>query len=172
MAVFGTDPSAHMPRTPSLALQPLAKAVAAAAESVERESAASVVSRPSVPSFMILSAITKPSLCTTRLYCRVISMWVMPAPSARKRKIYFGAVEELASRCAARGASVIHCGAKIKSVKIKSPNRRGVFMVYLLEKKIKTGHGEMRGIKKAPYNRPETAEIQIRGCAVAQEANR
>src|SRR5882724_1569934 len=170
MAVFGIDPSAHMPRTPSLALQPLANAVAAAAESVERESAASVVTRPRVPSFMILSTMTNPSLCTTRLYCRVISMWVMPAPSARKKKIYFG--EELASRCAARGVSVIHCGAKIKSVKIKSPDRRGVFIAHLLEKRIMMGHDEMRAIEKARYNRPETAEIQIRGCAVAQEADR
>jgi hypothetical protein len=45
-------------------------------------------------------------------------------------------------------------------------------MAYLLEKRIKMGHGEMRGIKKAPYNRPETAEIQIRDYAAAQEANR
>jgi hypothetical protein len=51
-----------------LALHPLARAVAAAAESVEREFAACVVISPTLPSFMILSLITIPSLYTCRLY--------------------------------------------------------------------------------------------------------
>jgi hypothetical protein len=62
ITVSGTEPSAHTPNAPILALQPLASAVAAAAESVEREFAACVVISPTFPSAIILSLITIPSL--------------------------------------------------------------------------------------------------------------
>ena len=60
--VFGMVPSSQVPIEPFLALQPLANAVPAAAESVERESAEWVVKRPREPSPMILSEMIKPSL--------------------------------------------------------------------------------------------------------------
>ena len=44
----------------------MANAVAAAAESVDKKSAAWVVITPTLPSFMILSTMTKPSLRTWR----------------------------------------------------------------------------------------------------------
>src|ERR1044072_1595003 len=85
-------PSAPRPRAPRLALQPPARAVAAAAESVDNELAAWGVLTPTLPSFMILSTMTKSSFRMWRRYWRAISRCAIPPPSERNRKMYFGDV--------------------------------------------------------------------------------
>src|SRR5580765_5660933 len=153
MALIVGVPSAQMPSAPMFALHPPASAVAAAAESVDNESAACVVITPTLPCFMILSTMTKPSLRTCRLYCRAISKWVMPPPSERKKKTYLGMPDSACGWLCAEDAGKRRTMKRI--MVLQKPTSRSSLRMINLAAMIESSVDETRAKAIAPYSKLE-----------------